>query len=416
MLAKSFSFFFFLKQTRNLESGKRHIYIRITVDGKSVEISTKVTWPINRWNPKSGRTIGNREDAKTVNAYLDTLANKIYESHKSLLEANKPVTAIAVKNYLNGLGIEGEKKMLLEEFQAHNNQMEALVGREYAPLTMKRYKTSLEHTREFIEWKYGAPDMEIQKLDYEFISEYAFWLKTARKCNHNTAMKYLSNVKKIVLLCVRKKWLKKDPFEDFKIKKKEVIRYPLSERELKTISEKKFDIERIEQVRDIFLFSCYTGLSYIDTKQLEPGNIAIGIDGEKWLFTARQKTDSPTAVPLLPKALEIIKKYQDHPYCRVSGKLLPVISNQKMNAYLKEIADLCNIRKVLTFHIARHTFATTVTLENAVPLETVSKLLGHRSIRQTQHYAKVQHMKISNDMQALKERLALPKDGVVKNP
>lgn len=187
----------------------------------------------------------------------------------------------------------------------------------------------------------------------------------------------------------------------------EVKRDFLDEQELFRLANKEMEIERIAQVRDIFLFSCYTGLAYIDTKNLTHSNIRIGIDGNKWIFTSRQKTKSISNIPLLPQAENIIEKYKSDPHCVNSGSLLPVLSNQKMNAYLKEIADLCSIKKELTFHIARHTFATTVTLANGVPIESVSKMLGHKSIKTTQHYAKILDKKVGEDMKDLTSKLMI---------
>ena len=157
-------------------------------------------------------------------------------------------------------------------------------------------------------------------------------------------------------------------------------------------------------MRDIFLFYCYTGLAYADVKKLKRNEIAMGIDGEKWIFTHRQKTETPTRLPLLPPALEILDRYKDHPLCVNTGQMLPVLANQKMNGYLKEIADVCRITKKMTMHIARHTFATTVTLTNGVPIETVSKMLGHRNLKTTQHYAKILDLKVSADMTVLRAK------------
>jgi site-specific recombinase XerD len=199
-------------------------------------------------------------------------------------------------------------------------------------------------------------------------------------------------------------WLNKDPFSNYKAKVKDVVRVCLTEEEIQTIINKDFKIERVAMVRDIFVFSCFTGLAYIDVKQLTKNNISLGIDGDKWIFKNRQKTDTTSKIPLLPMAQEIINKYENHPVCINEDRLLPILSNQKMNAYLKEIADLCEINKDLTFHIARHTFATTITLSNGVPLETVSKMLGHTSLKTTQHYAKILDKKISEDMMILKSK------------
>jgi integrase len=183
-----------------------------------------------------------------------------------------------------------------------------------------------------------------------------------------------------------------------------VLKGFLSENELQAIHAKQFSSYRINQVKDIFLFCCYTGLAYIDIKQLTPAEITIGIDGEKWIYTSRQKTDTLTHIPLLPPALEILEKYKNDPSCNNKNVLLPVMSNQKMNSYLKEIGDVCGIQKNLTFHMARHTFATTITLSNNVPIETVSKMLGHRSLKQTQHYAKILDKKVSFDMNLLRNK------------
>jgi site-specific recombinase XerD len=201
-------------------------------------------------------------------------------------------------------------------------------------------------------------------------------------------------------------WLNKDPFANYKAKVKEVVREFLSEAEIEQMMNKEFVSERLELVRDIFVFSCFTGLAYIDVKQLTLDNISLGIDGDKWIFKNRQKTDTASKIPLLPTAKDIIDKYADYPVCKNEKRLLPILSNQKMNAYLKEIADVCGIKKDLTFHIARHTFATTITLSNGVPLETVSKMLGHTSLKTTQHYAKILDKKISEDMMILKSKFA----------
>jgi len=403
MLENSFGLFFYLKTTKNQNEGLRYVYLRITVDGKYIDLSTKRLCNPNRWSTEAGRAIGNNEAARTLNAYLDTLTSKVFQARKMLIDDDKQVTAETLKNVLLGKSIE--KRTILELFEHHNKQMEALVGKEFAPLTLKRYNTALEHTRSFIKWKYKLDDRLISELDFEFISEFSFWLRTARGCNHNSAIKYMSNLKKIVLICVNNKWLKKDPFQGFKLTKKKVVKNPLSREELKRLTEKVFEVERISQVRDIFLFCCYTGLAYVDVKHLKRADIVIGVDGEPWIDTTRQKTDAPTRIPLLSGALEIMDRYKDDPQCNNLGVVLPVLSNQKMNAYLKEIANLCGISKTLTFHIARHTFATTVTLSNKVPIETVSKMLGHLSLKQTMIYAKILDVKVSEDMKSLKEKL-----------
>ncbi len=217
-------------------------------------------------------------------------------------------------------------------------------------------------------------------------------------------MKYLSNFRKIVNRSIRNGWLQRDPFLGFKMTKREVERIALTEFELQALASKQFPTERLSIVRDIFLFSCYSGLAYADVKKLKRSEIVIGIDGEKWLMSKRQKTDIAARIPLLPSAMSIVNRYANNPQCIMEGRVLPVLSNQKMNAYLKEIADLCEISKKMTYHIARHTFATTVTLSNGVPIETVSKMLGHRNLKTTQHYARILDIKISEDMKELRKK------------
>ncbi len=411
MLETSFSILFYLKKPKGYTKGDVPVYMRITVNGARKEIGTKHSFDPDRWNSDAQRAKGTNESSKTINAYLDTLERKVHDGRLKLLENNKPVTAEALVKILTGQ--EEKPLMLLEIFVHHNEQMAALENTEYAPATVKRYDTTLEHTRSFIAWKYNLTDIEIKNLSFDFVSDMEFWLKSVRKCNHNSSIKYIGNMRKIVNYCLKTGWLQRDPFFGFKMAKREVVREFLSDDELQALAAKRFVIDRLSQVRDIFLFSCYTGLAFIDVFQLTPASIAKGVDGKQWIFTCRQKTDTPTRIPLLPQAQEILNTYKDHPRCINGGKVLPILSNQKMNAYLKEIADVCGIIKTLTFHIARHTFATTVTLNNDVPIESVSKMLGHKSIKITQHYAKILDKKVSEDMRLLSQKLNNAKPSLV---
>jgi len=403
MLEKTFGLLFFLKQPKNKEEDTRFIYVKITVDGKAVELSTKRRCELSRWNAHSGRANGTKEAAKELNQYLDSFEQHVFHVKRTLNYSDLPISAQGIKNILTG-NIEKPKK-ILEIFAEHNAQMKALEGIDFATGTIDRYNVSLEHTRAFIRWKYKAEDKYIKELDHEFISQYAFWLKTVRKCNHNSTMKYLANFKKVVLICVKNRWLPGDPFANFKLTRKPVERAALTEAELVRIIERKFISERLDIVRDVFVFSCYTGLAYADVRNLRRSDIKKGVDNKEWIFINRQKTNSPSNLPVLSEARRIISNYRKHPKCAESGLVLPVLTNQKMNAYLKEIADLCGIKMELTFHIARHTFATTVTLNNGVPIESVSKMLGHASIKQTQHYAKIQDYKVSKDMLQLEKAM-----------
>lgn len=208
-------------------------------------------------------------------------------------------------------------------------------------------------------------------------------------------------------------WIPANPLGGFKCSYEDPQRERLIMEEIMVLYYKEL-IPRLAEVRDIYLFCCFTGYAYTDVQQLTPANIVLGTDGEKWVIKDRTKTDTPEHIPLLPIALEIVERYKDSPYCKLYNRLLPVNSNQKYNAYLKEIAVICGIQKHLTTHTARHTFATTVTLENDVPIETVSQMLGHRSIRTTQIYAKITQRKISNNMRTLRQRLFGDRPGLGK--
>ena len=396
------SILFYAKRAKASVNGLVPIYTRITINGKRIELSSNRFVEMSKWSTEAGKMKGNSEEARSINSHLDMLRIQIIDMQMELVHKKIPVTAETLKNKI--LGVDERARMLIPIFQDHNNKIKELVGKEYAPGTLERYKTSLSHTIEFLQWKYKVSDIEINKIDHAFVTDYEFWLRSVRNCANNTAVKYIKNFNKIIKICLANDWLDKNPFANYKSKVKEVERVYLSEEEIQNIIEKDFKTERLSLVRDIFLFSCFTGLAYIDVKNLTKSHISIGIDGEKWIFTHRQKTESASKIPILPLTQMIIDKYEDNPQSVNQEKLLPILSNQKMNAYLKEIATVCNIEKELTFHIARHTFATTVTLTNGVPIESVSKMLGHKNLRTTQHYAKVLDKKVSEDMKILRAK------------
>ena len=294
----------------------------------------------------------------------------------------------------------------MQLFTEHNAKVKALFGNGFEANTLKGYNTSEKHLTGYLQSEYRKTDIEISQLNHAFITGFEFYLKAECKITGVSAAKYIKHLKKIVNYCIANNWLIQNPFVNFKSSAKAKERTYLTQQELDAITNKKFVVERLTQVRDVFVFCCYTGLSYADVKKLRRNEIGIGMDGGQWIFTSRQKTDTSSRIPLLPVALEILNRYHDHPQCENKGLLLPVLSNQKMNAYLKEIADLSDVVKHLTFHLARHTFATTVTLSNNVPIETVSKMLGHTNIKTTQHYAKILDLKVSHDMAALKQHYA----------
>lgn len=401
----NFSLLFYLKKPKNYQNGLVPIYLRITVNGKRAETSTGRECEPALWNSTAGRFKGTKEEIKSFNAYLDNLQAQVYAAHGQLTEAGGMITAESLKNKL--LGKSEKSRMLISLFKDHNKKVSALVGDEYAAGTLERYETSLRHTRSFLEWLYKVSDIDIKQIDHDFITNYEFYLRSERKCANNSAIKYIKNFGKIIRICLASGWLDKDPFVNYKAKVKRVDRIFLNREELQAIADKVFPTERLNQVRDIFLFCCFTGLAYADVKKLKPAEIVKGLDGEMWIYTKRKKTDTPSRIPLLPSALSLLKRYADHPLCCNTDKALPVSTNQKMNAYLKEIADVCGINKILTFHIARHTFATTVTLSNGVPIESVSKMLGHTNIKTTQHYAKILDLKVGQDMALLRQKFVI---------
>lgn len=405
---QTFSILFWISKNRT-RNGKAPIYARITVDGRRAEISIQRTASVDRWDPNSGHVNGRDEEARTLNSYIDKVKVSIENHYNILLSKSETltkgetITPEMVKN--SYLGICEKGKTLIEVFKYHNEQMKNMIGIDFSDGTHKRYEVTLRKIEAFIKAQCSKSDIPLNELTYKFIADFEFHLKTIDKLDHNTAMKYIKNVKKIVNVAVKNQWLDKNPFLTFKCTTKEVVKEFLIQAEIETLREKKFPAKRLEEVRDIFIFSCYTGYSFSDVQKFSPKHISLGIDGQKWIITQRIKTESTSNVPLLPIAEELIEKYKAHPECVSKDRLFPVKSNQKVNTYLKEIADLCGITKPLTFHIARHTFATTITLSNGVPIESVSSMLGHRSIRTTQIYAKVVQKKVSEDMKLLKEKL-----------
>ncbi|WP_291276081.1 site-specific integrase [Flavobacterium sp.] len=407
------SILFYAKKAKAAANGLVPIYTRITINGKRIELSTNRFVEISKWSTEAGKMKGTSEEARSINNHLDLLKSQIRDAEMELIHKKTVINTETIKRKL--LGVDERARMLVPIFQDHNNKIKELVGKEYAPGTLERYTTSLKHTIEFMQWKYNISDIDITKIDHAFITDYEFWLRSVRNCANNTAVKYLKNFNKIIKLCLANDWLDKNPFANYKAKVKEVERVYLTEDEIQSIINKDFNTERLSLVRDIFLFSCFTGLAYIDVKNLTKSHISYGIDGEKWIFTHRQKTDTSSRIPILPTAQFIIDKYANHPVCINEDKLLPIFSNQKMNAYLKEIAAVCEIEKELTFHIARHIFATTVTLTNGVPIESVSKMLGHKNLSITQQYAKVLDRKVSDDMRILKDKFIFKETKIKKS-
>ncbi len=354
------------------------------------------------WSESTCRAIGSSKKAKIINNHIEQTITDIYNHYRSLALEDKEITATSLKNAW--LGIGEKPKMLVEVFEEHNNNMKKLIGIDFTYSTYQRYKTTLSHIKEFMQAKYKIDDIPFNKVDYKFIADLELHLKTVRKCCHNSSTKYIKNFKKIARIAKANDWIKADPFVNHKFKPQKVDRGYLTESELEIMRVKEFAVDRLTNVRDIFLFACYTGLAYSDLKSLTKENIIEKSNGSLWVYTKRVKTGNECHIPLIGAAIALLEKYQNHPYCRERNVLLPVYSNQRTNAYLKEIATLCGINKNLSSHLARHTFATTITLNNNVPIETVSKMLGHSSINMTKIYARLLDKKVENDMSQLMDK------------
>ncbi|MDT0678315.1 site-specific integrase [Autumnicola musiva] len=398
---------FFIRKSRSKKTPDSDVYMRITVNNKRSDLSISRKVDPRKWSSSSERALGKSPEATELNNYINVLKNKIRNIHQDLVEKNKTVSSKAILDEFKGVN-KKKPKMTLEAFKEHNEQMDRLSGKSISKSTAKRYWTCYNHVEQYINEEYKVDDYPMNDINHQFISKFEYFLKTKRECNHNSSLKYVNNFKKIVRIALANQWMDRDPFYNYKVQFETVEREFLNEEEVKTLIEKDLHLDRLKLVRDMFVFSCYTGLSYSDAKKLSEADITIGIDGGRWIRTKRTKTKTKTlsSIPILPVAEEILERYKDHPEVKGGEFILPLLSNQRSNAFLKEIAMMCGIRKPLTTHVARHTFATTITLTNGVPIESVSKMLGHKDLRTTQHYAKIVDRKISDDMKALKIKLA----------
>lgn len=389
------------------------VYARITVNKKRVEISLKKTVKTKHWDAAKGKLKSNAPDCNAFNTYLEFVQSKLVECYQELQLKREFINAETIKSQFL---CEHENVHSLSELFDYHHRIES--GK-LSESTNKNYKITKSYVFEFLKEKMKRDDLYLNQLNYKFITELDYYMRTCPPRQHkkplknNGMMKHMQRFRKILSMGVKLEWMDKNPFNAYEIRFDKVEREFLTEKELEAIEKKKINIERLRTIRDMFVFSCYTGLAYIDAVNLPVSSIRNGIDGQLWIYTKRVKTNTPVKIPVLPKAFEIIEQYKNNPRSVYYGTIFPLISNQKLNSYLKEIADICEIDKNLTFHLARHTFATSVTLRNGVPIETVSKLLGHKSISTTQIYAKVVENKVGEDMALLKNKL-LQRDKVEK--
>ncbi len=401
----SILFWIYAKRTKN---NLAPLYARITVDGKKLNISLKRRIDIQLWNPQKQRIRGTGKTARDLNQYLDEVHSKLFQCYQELRAEDRRITPQIIK-----AKFVGDAKVvhytLKDIIEYHNAKMFHKLHYN----TSRLYLISQKYILLFLKKEYKMDNIELSELDYQFILNFENFLRGhtprhyQKKIGNNAVMKHNQRLRRMVTLAYQIEWIDKDPFRKFKQKLVPTHRGFLTAEELKDLEELNIDSERLKTVRDMFIFSCYTGISYADLMLLTKNSVVLGVDKSYWIITKRQKTGNAVKIPLLSKALDLIKRYMNDKRSMINGTLFPKISNQKLNAYLKEIAEPAGIQKNLTFHMARHTFATTVTLTNGVPIETISKMLGHTKLATTQIYAKVIERKVSDDMQMLREKLEL---------
>lgn len=401
----TFRLLFFVNKSKTNKDGAP-ILLRITINGSKVAMNTRRRIQLMDWNLKHGMPYQRNAFCDDLHMYLETLRNKAYTAFTELLREYDTVTPTMVRNYLQGTH-SGASKSVMDIWQEHNDELKRLIGKQCSYTLWQKHNAGLKHFTTFLKVKYRMSDIPIKQIRYNVVREFQEFLMAERALAYNTSIKVLQLLKKIVLRAIKSGWLKVNPFNEITLSLKETDRPYLTDDELKALEQKRIKIPRLVLVRDLFLFACYTGLSYADVKKLTRCEIEKSPDGLWWIKTRRQKTKQRSQIPLLSVAKKIIDKYTVLEELSAENTVLPVLSNQKLNAYLKEVADLCEIEKNLTFHVARHTFATTVTLQNGVSIESVSRMMGHTNIKTTQHYARIVDKKIAQDMLAMSKKTKL---------
>jgi site-specific recombinase XerD len=393
-MRSTFRVLFFLKRDKQKANGEVPIFCRITIDKQEARFGIKKDVNPAIWDVKAGKAVGRTNEAVEINSVIDKTKSVLFSIYNDILLNEVNATAEKVKNQFFGGTLKDRN--LLEQFKRHNDDVERLIGISKSKATYQKYEVTRKHLTDFLKKKYNLSDISFKEINHLFLTDFEVYLLTSCGCNPNTTAKFMQFFKRIVLIAKNNGWMKADPFANYKIRLKKVDRGYLQQEEVEAIMSKDFSTKRLEQVRDIFVFSCFCGLAYIDVKNLRENNIRTSFDGNLWIMGKREKTDVAFNIPLLDIPQKILNKYKGK---LPDNRILPVPSNQKMNAYLKEIGTLCGIEKDLTFHLARHTFAT-LTLSKGVSIESVSKMLGHTNIKTTQIYARITDAKISHDMNA----------------
>jgi len=399
MKRNSFGFVFFIKRTKLLKNGEAHIRLRIKVNSVAVESQIKRSIRPELWNQGTESSTGRDRHSVELNDYIRMLKLKILTIHRDLELTGAHFTARLIMDKLYSAE---EKRTLVAIFRKHNDDIRKLIGIDYEKRTVTRYDSCCLYLEDMLKSTYGKDDISLIEVNGELIRNYEMYLKTVRGCQQNTVIRYMKCFKKVINMAIANEWMSKDPFAGIRFTAKEVIKDVLTKDELDTLINKEFHSKRLEYVRDVFIFCCFTGLAYVDVNNLRAEDIGTDNNGDLWIRKTRQKTDVEFHVPLLGVPKTILRKYKDDPQCYKTESILPVTSNQKMNSYLKEIAELCGISKNMTTHTARRTYATTVCHENGVAIENISKMLGHKDIRMTMHYTKIADATIKRDMEQVK--------------
>lgn len=402
MMKSIFRVVFYLRSNYVNKEGKTSVMLRIYLNNERLSLgSTGIAITASQWDKDKERIKGRTTDALSTNLQLDNIASGLQAIFRKI-EMSDDLSLERIKSEF--LGKKDEIDTFMQLFEKHNTDISKQVGTSVSKATLQKYNVCKRHFSDFLDKQYKRNDLKLTELTYLVIREFDLYLRTVVGQNSNTATKTMKTFKTITLLGQKMGVLLHDPFMNHRFHLEPVNRGFLTDEEILLIANKEIGIPRLELVRDIFIFSCFTGLAYIDVSNLTPEHI-VTLGDKQWIMTQRQKTSVETNILLLDIPKAIIDKYCDKPaYPKRENKLFPILSNQKMNAYLKEIADLCGIKKNLTFHLARHTFAT-MSLSKGVPMESVSKMLGHTNIKTTQIYARITNKKIEHDMEKLAGKL-----------
>ena len=352
MKRQTFNVLFFIRKTKLKKSGETPIMLRITIEGQLTELQLKRDVMPILWIQSKERCTGRDATSMEINRYLESVKLRLLDIHREMEDAGKLINPMEVKRRF--LGLDEKHLMFFEVFQEHNDKCRELIGKDYAKVTISRFDTCLRYFKEMALKKYHLKDIPMKEISHAIIQDYIHFLKAQKGLQENTVIRYMKVVKKITNMALANDWMEKDPFINIRFHEQEVHKEFLTKEELETMQNKVFDVPRLDLVRDIFLFQCFTGLAFIDVSELKAGHLISDNQGNLWIRKARQKTKVMCNIPLLDIPLAILEKYKGHPLAKKKGTLLPVLCNQKLNSYLKEIADLCGIKKNLTTHTGRH--------------------------------------------------------------